>query len=127
MSTMGKLVRSVRAFARELARVEAPGPRKSPAVPPSIGLALGGGFARGLAHVGILKVFEEAGMPISYIAGTSAGAVIGALGLAHLAGLTAKAGELLGTGPAARLSVTAVCEPRGPVSVTVTPGSTPPF
>ncbi len=83
---MGKLVRSVRAFARELARVEGPGSRKPPALPPSIGLALGGGFARGLAHVGILKVFEEAKIPISYIAGTSVGAVIGA---AYCSGVSA--------------------------------------
>lgn len=83
---MGKLVRSVRAFARELARVESTSPRKIPALPPSIGLALGGGFARGLAHVGILKVFEEANIPISYIAGTSVGAVIGA---AYCSGVSA--------------------------------------
>ncbi len=43
-----------------------------------IGLALGGGGARGLSHIGILKVFEENGIKIDYIAGTSIGAMIGA-------------------------------------------------
>ncbi|MCI0515224.1 patatin-like phospholipase family protein [candidate division KSB1 bacterium] len=44
-----------------------------------IGLALGGGGARGLAHIGVLKVLEEARIPIDCIAGTSIGALIGAL------------------------------------------------
>lgn len=44
-----------------------------------IGLALGGGGARGLAHLGVLKVLEENSIPINYIAGTSMGAVIGAM------------------------------------------------
>lgn len=43
------------------------------------GLALGGGGARGLAHIGVLKVLEEEGIPIDVIAGTSSGALIGAL------------------------------------------------
>ncbi|HQB51268.1 MAG TPA: patatin-like phospholipase family protein [bacterium] len=47
-------------------------------VRPLVGLALGGGGARGLAHVGVLKVLEEANFQIDYIAGTSIGAVIGA-------------------------------------------------
>jgi NTE family protein len=42
-------------------------------------LALGGGAARGLAHVGVLAVLEREGVPIDIIAGTSAGAAIGAL------------------------------------------------
>lgn len=45
---------------------------------PKIGLALGGGAARGLAHIGVLKVMEEAGIRPDAIAGTSIGAVIGA-------------------------------------------------
>ncbi|MFC2040055.1 patatin-like phospholipase family protein [Chloroflexota bacterium] len=44
-----------------------------------IGLALGGGAARGLAHIGVLSVLEEAGIPIYAVAGTSAGALVGAL------------------------------------------------
>lgn len=43
-----------------------------------LGLALGGGGARGLAHLGVLIGLEEAGIPISLIAGTSMGAVMGA-------------------------------------------------
>jgi len=42
-----------------------------------IGLALGGGGAKGMAHLGILRVFEKEGIPISAIAGTSIGALIG--------------------------------------------------
>jgi NTE family protein len=44
-----------------------------------VGLALGGGYARGLAHIGILEVLEREGIPIDLIAGTSAGALVGAL------------------------------------------------
>ncbi len=43
-----------------------------------VGLALGGGFARGIAHIGVLRVFEENGIPIDYLAGTSVGALIAA-------------------------------------------------
>jgi len=56
----------------------APSVRPSDHVP-SIGLALGGGFARGLAHIGVLKVLEEEKIPINFIAGTSVGALIGAV------------------------------------------------
>ena len=44
-----------------------------------IGLALGGGAARGLAHIGVLKVLEEEQIPIQCVAGTSAGSLIGSL------------------------------------------------
>ena len=44
-----------------------------------IGLALSGGGARGLAHIGVLKVIDEYGIQIDYVAGTSTGAVIGGL------------------------------------------------
>ncbi len=43
-----------------------------------VGLALGGGAARGMAHIGVLSVLSEAGIPISYVAGSSAGSLIGA-------------------------------------------------
>jgi NTE family protein len=46
---------------------------------PRIGLVLSGGGARGAAHIGVLKVIEELGVPIDAIAGTSMGAVIGGL------------------------------------------------
>jgi NTE family protein len=45
---------------------------------PSIGVALSGGAARGIAHVGVLKAFRENNIPIDYIAGTSAGSLVGA-------------------------------------------------
>jgi NTE family protein len=44
-----------------------------------IGLALGGGVVRGMAHIGVLAALEEANIPIDYIAGTSAGSLVGAL------------------------------------------------
>ena len=58
---------------------------KPPAPPPAtpkpvkIGLALGGGAARGFAHIGVIKVLEAQGLVPDYVAGTSAGAVVGAL------------------------------------------------
>ena len=52
---------------------------------PKIGLALGGGGARGLAHIGVLKVLEREGVPVDLLAGTSMGGVIAA---AYAAGLT---------------------------------------
>ncbi len=44
-----------------------------------VGLVLSGGGAKGFAHVGVLKVLEEAGVRIDYIAGTSMGSIVGAL------------------------------------------------
>lgn len=46
---------------------------------PRIGLAMGGGAARGLSHIGVLEAFEECGLPIDVIAGTSMGAIVGAM------------------------------------------------
>jgi len=45
---------------------------------PKIGIALGSGGARGLAHIGVLKVLEENNIPVDYIVGCSMGAIIGA-------------------------------------------------
>jgi NTE family protein len=50
-----------------------------------VGLALGGGAARGFAHIGVLKVLQEEGIPVTSVAGTSAGSIIGA---AFCAGLS---------------------------------------
>ena len=75
MKQLGKIIRSVQAFGRELSGRTVPEySEKSP----SMGLALGGGFARGMAHIGVLKVLEEENIPIRYIAGTSVGALLGA-------------------------------------------------
>lgn len=46
---------------------------------PKIGIALSGGGARGIAHVGVLKALEELRVPIDYIAGTSMGSIVGGL------------------------------------------------
>lgn len=46
---------------------------------PKIGLVLSGGGAKGIAHVGVLKVLEEAGIEVDYIAGTSMGSIVGGL------------------------------------------------
>ena len=58
--------------------VEAVAPKPAPR-PPRIGLALGGGAARGFAHIGVIQVLEEAGIQPSLVVGTSAGSVVAAL------------------------------------------------
>src|ERR1700685_1147001 len=68
---------------REFAYAERPAASRIPARP-KIGLALGGGFARGIAHLGVLHALEQNQIPIDYIAGTSAGALAG---LAYASGL----------------------------------------
>jgi len=86
-----------------------------PAVRPSIALALGGGGARGLAHILMLEVFDELGLRPCIIAGTSIGAIFGA---AYASGLSAKlirahAEEVLGSRRygLARLLISARSEP----------------
>src|SRR3977135_634664 len=76
MKGLRKIVRSVRAFGRGMAAGVSSSPDSTKV--PAIGLALGGGFARGIAHVGVLKVLEEEGIPVRVICGTSVGALIGA-------------------------------------------------
>ena len=44
-----------------------------------VGLVLSGGGAKGAAHIGVIKALEENGIPIDYITGTSAGAIVGSL------------------------------------------------
>jgi phospholipase, patatin family len=58
-----------------------------PEIDKKIGIAFGGGSAKGLAHIGILKVLEEEKVPIEYVTGTSMGSIIGGL---YAAGYTAK-------------------------------------
>src|SRR5271163_2164715 len=82
MKSLGKVMRSVQAFGRELSGRPRP---IEPQRMPTIGIALGGGFARGIAHIGVLKVLEEEGIPVRMIAGTSVGAIMGA---AYCSGLT---------------------------------------
>lgn len=45
---------------------------------PLVGVALGGGFARGIAHVGVLRTFRDYDVPVDFIAGTSVGALVAA-------------------------------------------------
>jgi len=59
---------------------------------PKTGLALSGGSARGLAHIGVLKAIEEKEIKIDFVAGTSIGALVGAL---YASGLNAKEIEKL--------------------------------
>ena len=47
--------------------------------PPTIGLALGGGAARGFAHIGVIQVLEEAGIRPDLVVGTSAGSLVASL------------------------------------------------
>ena len=74
VKSLGNIIRSVQAFGRELSRKGT----AAEARVPTIGVALGGGFARGMAHIGVLKVLEEEGIPVRIVAGTSVGALIGA-------------------------------------------------
>src|SRR5262249_31139658 len=78
-----KIIRSVQAFGKEFSRK--PTTSQSWQMP-AIGVALGGGFARGIAHIGVLKVLEEEGIPVRVVTGTSVGALIGAC---YCSGLTA--------------------------------------
>ncbi len=53
-------------------------PRAAPSPRAGVALALGGGFARGFAHLGVIQVLEHNHIPISHIAGTSVGSILGA-------------------------------------------------
>jgi NTE family protein len=61
---------------------------------PRVGLALSGGFARGIAHIGVLRVLEQAGIPIDCISGTSSGSLIAA---GYAAGVSLEAMEKVAT------------------------------
>lgn len=66
---------------RPVAPVEIdPTPAPLPAPPPvRVGLALGGGAAKGFAHIGVIKMLEANGITVDVVAGTSAGSVVGAM------------------------------------------------
>jgi len=78
VKSLDKIIRSVQAIGRELARKTGAPAEQATQRPPTIGVALGGGFARGIAHIGVLKVLEEENIPVSVLTGTSVGALIGA-------------------------------------------------
>src|SRR6201986_3961349 len=69
-----------------LAQATQPGQR------PKIGVVLSGGGAKGLAHIGILKAIDSAGLKVDYITGTSMGAIIGAM---YSVGFSADSIEML--------------------------------
>jgi NTE family protein len=62
--------------AKDKFRAFAYGEQSEPRERPRVGLALAGGFARGIAHIGVLRVLREAGIPVDCVAGTSVGALI---------------------------------------------------
>src|SRR5579871_6203940 len=70
-------------FGGDGARAEEP----TPNVRPRVCLVMSGGGARGIAHIGVLKVLEEMKIPIDCIAGTSMGAVVGGL---YASGMSAR-------------------------------------
>ncbi|WP_223649575.1 patatin-like phospholipase family protein [Hymenobacter psoromatis] len=59
---------------------------QTPAQRPRVGLTLSGGGARGLAHIGLLKALDSAGVRVDYVTGTSMGAVVGSLYAAGYSG-----------------------------------------
>src|SRR6266481_7881629 len=69
--------------ARGLVATESP---RDPLLRPRICVVLSGGGARGIAHIGVLKVLEDLKIPIDCIAGTSMGAIVGGL---YASGMTA--------------------------------------
>jgi len=90
-----------RSWKAALVRRPRPAIEAIPAVPAPmrLGLALGGGFARGLAHIGVLGVLEQNGIPIHCITGVSAGAIVAA---AYASG--AEPGEIAQAGSAMRFT-----------------------
>ena len=90
LKAFSKIRQSLKTFREEISRRTGESADSRPPAArrrPRIGIALGGGFARGMSHIGVLKVLEEEQIPIDYIAGTSVGAVIGA---SFCAGASAK-------------------------------------
>ncbi len=84
MSSLGKLLVGICLTQAVLCAAGPPDTRPS-SKRPKLGVALAGGAALGLAHIGVLEWMEEHRIPIDYIAGTSMGALVGGL---HATGLT---------------------------------------
>jgi NTE family protein len=80
--------------AKEKLRSFATGEVSPPTERPRVGLALAGGFARGIAHIGVIRALTKAGIPIDCVAGTSVGALIGAC---HCAGVPLDDMQRIGT------------------------------
>ncbi len=100
---LNSLMSALRRWSRKRIPAE---PKVTPVTPPRIGLALGGGFARGVAHAGVLAVFERHHIPIHCITGVSAGSIVAA---AYASGATpaeiARAGCAMRFGDVARWSL----------------------
>lgn len=75
---MGTVLSFLHGAVQRLRRFAYAQPERARGQRPHVGLALAGGFARGIAHIGILKVFQENQIPIDCIAGTSVGALVAA-------------------------------------------------
>jgi NTE family protein len=86
----GVLAQSAAGNAAEASLHAAPAPAKRP----RIGLVLSGGGARGLTHIGVLKVLEELRVPVDYITATSMGSIVGGL---YASGMSARDMEQLVT------------------------------
>lgn len=78
---------SVPPASRPAEPVPLPAVPPAPPKPPRIGLALGGGAARGFAHIGVIQVLEEAGIKPDLVVGTSAGSLVAALYASGRSGL----------------------------------------
>jgi NTE family protein len=75
MKQLSQISRSVQVFFRHLSGTAKP---DAATTPRTLGVALGGGFARGMVHIGVLKVLEEAQIPIAAVSGTSSGSIMAA-------------------------------------------------
>jgi NTE family protein len=78
MGWLKKTVAGIRSFAYAGANGEGSRPQNGESRRPKVGVALGGGFARGIAHIGVLRVLEQNHIPVDFIAGTSVGALVAA-------------------------------------------------
>lgn len=79
---MAALVFTTFSCSHQFMVIDSPAHQPSPRVletPPKVALVLGGGAFHGMAHVGVIKVLEDAGIPMELIVGTSAGSMAGAL------------------------------------------------
>jgi len=76
MGWLKKAVTGIRSFA--YAGHDGDTSLTQPPARPNVGVALGGGFARGIAHIGVLRVLEENHIPVDCVAGTSVGALVAA-------------------------------------------------
>ncbi len=78
MGWLKKAVAGIRSFAYAGANDGGSRPNGGESKRAKVGVALGGGFARGIAHIGVLRVLEQNQIPVDFIAGTSVGALVAA-------------------------------------------------